>query len=72
MSLLKFDIPIQTPLLETFLEVDQAILDALPIGVLRVRRPMARSYGLTTSYRALGPGAKTPRSHAAVLRRVPG
>ena len=33
MSLLKFDIPIQTPLLETFLEVDQAILDALPIGV---------------------------------------
>jgi two-component sensor histidine kinase/PAS domain-containing protein len=33
MSLLKLDIPIQTPLLESFLELDQAILDALPIGV---------------------------------------
>jgi two-component sensor histidine kinase len=33
MSLLKLDIPIQTPLLESFLELDQSILDALPIGV---------------------------------------
>ena len=33
MSLLKLDIPIQTPLLDTFLEMEQAILDALPIGV---------------------------------------
>src|SRR6202012_309171 len=33
MSLLKLDIPIQTPLLESFLDLDQAILDALPIGV---------------------------------------
>jgi two-component sensor histidine kinase/PAS domain-containing protein len=34
MSLLKLDLPVQTPaLLESFLELDQAILDALPIGV---------------------------------------
>jgi PAS domain S-box-containing protein len=33
MSLLKFDAPIQTALLESLLELDQAILDALPIGV---------------------------------------
>ncbi len=34
MSLLKLDIPTQTPaLLESFLELDQAILDALPVGV---------------------------------------
>jgi two-component sensor histidine kinase len=33
MSLLKLDVPIQTPLLESFLDLDQAILDALPIGV---------------------------------------
>ena len=34
MSLLKLDIPVRTPaLLESFLELDQAILDALPIGV---------------------------------------
>ena len=33
MSLLKFDAPLQTALLKSFLELDQAILDALPIGV---------------------------------------
>src|ERR1700744_5750511 len=33
MSLLKLDIPIQTPLLESLLDLDQAVLDALPIGV---------------------------------------
>jgi two-component sensor histidine kinase/PAS domain-containing protein len=34
MSLLKLDIPVQTPaLLESFLELDQTILDALPMGV---------------------------------------
>ena len=33
MSLLKLDIPSQMPLLESFLELDQAILDALPTGV---------------------------------------
>lgn len=33
MSLLPLENPVQTPLLETLLELDQAILDALPIGV---------------------------------------
>src|ERR1700733_7125764 len=34
MPLLKLDIPVRAPaLLESFLELDQAILDALPIGV---------------------------------------
>ena len=33
MSLLKFEIPGQIPLLESFLNLDQAILDALPIGL---------------------------------------
>jgi PAS domain-containing protein len=34
MSLLKLDLPIRSPaLLESFLELDQAILDALPVGV---------------------------------------
>jgi two-component sensor histidine kinase/PAS domain-containing protein len=34
MSVLKLDLPVQTPaLLESFLDLDQAILDALPIGV---------------------------------------
>jgi PAS domain S-box-containing protein len=33
MSLLKLDIPAQIPLLESFLELEQSILDALPIGV---------------------------------------
>jgi PAS domain S-box-containing protein len=34
MSLLKLDIPVQTPaLLESFLELEQTILDALPVGV---------------------------------------
>ena len=33
MSVLKLELPVQTPLLESFLEMDQAILDALPIGV---------------------------------------
>lgn len=33
MSLLKLDIPIRTPLVESFLELDQAALDALPVGI---------------------------------------
>src|SRR5579862_7461553 len=35
MSVLKLDIPIplRTPILESFLDLDQAILDALPVGV---------------------------------------
>jgi two-component sensor histidine kinase len=33
MSLLKLDIPVPAPLLESFLDLDQAILDALPMGV---------------------------------------
>src|ERR1700744_4559564 len=33
MSVLKLELPIETPLLESILELDQAILDALPIGV---------------------------------------
>jgi PAS domain S-box-containing protein len=33
MSVLTLELPVQTPLLESFLELDQAILDALPIGV---------------------------------------
>jgi PAS domain S-box-containing protein len=54
MSLLKFDAPLQTALLESFLELDQAILDALPIGVyacdvdgqiLRVNRRAAELWG---------------------------
>jgi PAS domain S-box-containing protein len=33
MSVLKLDLPAQPPLLESFLELDQQVLDALPIGV---------------------------------------
>ncbi len=33
MSVLKLDLPAQTPLLESLLDLDQSILDALPIGV---------------------------------------
>jgi two-component sensor histidine kinase len=33
LSLLKLDIPVPTPLLESFLDLDQAIFDALPIGI---------------------------------------
>ena len=56
MSLLKLDIPIQTPLLESFLDLDQAILDALPIGIyacdidgqiLRVNRRAIELWGRT-------------------------
>src|ERR1700736_5138324 len=54
MSLLKLDIPIQPSLLESFLELDQAILDALPMGVyacdiegriLRVNRKAVELWG---------------------------
>ena len=54
MSVLKFGVPLQTTLLETFLELDQAILDALPIGVyacdgeghiLRVNRKAVELWG---------------------------
>jgi PAS domain S-box-containing protein len=33
MSVLKLDLPVETPLLESIVELDQAVLDALPIGV---------------------------------------
>jgi len=55
-SLLKLEIPLQTPLLESFLDLDQAILDALPIGVyacdvdgqiLRVNRRAVELWGRT-------------------------
>jgi two-component sensor histidine kinase/PAS domain-containing protein len=56
MSLLKLDIPVplQTPILESFLYLDQAILDALPVGVyacdadgliLRVNRRAVELWG---------------------------
>ncbi|MGB6434101.1 MAG: PAS domain-containing protein [Bradyrhizobium sp.] len=57
MSLIKLDIPVRTAvLLESFLELDQAILDALPIGVyacdadgqiLRVNRRAIELWGRT-------------------------
>lgn len=56
MSVLKVEFPIATPLLESFLELDQGILDALPIGVyacdvdgqiLRVNRRAAELWGQT-------------------------
>jgi PAS domain S-box-containing protein len=51
---LKFDTPFTPPLLESFLELDQAVLDALPIGIytcdgdgqiLRVNREAVRLWG---------------------------
>jgi PAS domain S-box-containing protein len=54
MSVLKLDLPLETPLLESFLELDQAILDALPIGIyacdadgliLRVNRRATELWG---------------------------
>jgi two-component sensor histidine kinase/PAS domain-containing protein len=54
MSLLRLDIPHRTALLESFLELDQTILDALPIGVyacdvdgniLRVNRRATELWG---------------------------
>ena len=54
MSLLKLDIPLPTPLLESLLDLDQAILDALPIGlyacdadglILRVNRRAIELWG---------------------------
>jgi two-component sensor histidine kinase/PAS domain-containing protein len=33
MSVLNLDLPVQTPLLESFLDLDQAVLDAMPLGV---------------------------------------
>src|SRR5690242_11361188 len=54
MSVLKLELPLQTPLLDSFLELDQAILDALPIGVcacgvdgeiLRVNRRAVELWG---------------------------
>jgi two-component sensor histidine kinase len=55
MSVLKLDIPLPTPaLLESFLELDQAILDALPVGIyacdidgqiLRVNRRAVELWG---------------------------
>ena len=56
MSLLKLDLPAQSPLLESFLELDQSVLDALPIGVyacdidgqiVRVNRTAVELWGRT-------------------------
>jgi PAS domain S-box-containing protein len=56
MSLPKLDIPLQAPLLESLLDLDQAILDALPIGlyacdvdglILRVNRRAIELWGRT-------------------------
>jgi PAS domain S-box-containing protein len=56
MSVLKLELPAQAPLLESVLEMDQAILDALPIGVyacdvdgqiLRVNRRAVELWGRT-------------------------
>ena len=33
MSVLKLELPVATPLLESFLDLDQTILDAMPIGI---------------------------------------
>jgi PAS domain S-box-containing protein len=53
-SVLQLELPVQTPLLEAFLEWDQAILDALPIGIyacddegliLRVNRRAVELWG---------------------------
>jgi two-component sensor histidine kinase len=55
-SLLKLDLPAQSPLLESFLELDQSVLDALPIGVyacdidgqiVRVNRTAVELWGRT-------------------------
>jgi len=54
MSVLKLDLPVQTALLASFMELDQAILDALPIGIyacdvegriLRVNRRAIEMWG---------------------------
>jgi two-component sensor histidine kinase len=54
MALLNLDVPDQAPLLESFLDLDQAILDALPMGIcacdtdgylLRVNRQALRLWG---------------------------
>jgi two-component sensor histidine kinase len=53
-SVLQFELPVHTPFLESFLELDQAVLDALPIGVyacdvdghiLRVNRRAGELWG---------------------------
>ncbi|MGB7079510.1 MAG: HWE histidine kinase domain-containing protein [Xanthobacteraceae bacterium] len=58
MSLLKLDLPIQTPLLESLLELDQAILDALPIGVYACD---ADGQILRVNQRAVALWGRTPR-----------
>ena len=54
MSVLKLEFPIKTPLLESFLELDQGLLDAIPIGIyacdvdghiLRVNRRASELWG---------------------------
>jgi len=59
-SVLKLELSVQTPLLESFLELDQGILDALPIGVyacdidghiLRVNRRAIELWGRTPRLR---------------------
>jgi hypothetical protein len=68
MSLLRLDIPDRTSLLESFLELDQTILDALPIGVYACD---VDGHILCVN-RALGPSPSPSRSHSAVLWLVPG
>ncbi len=72
MSLLKLEIPVQTPpFVESLLELDQAILDALPLGIyacdvdgqiIRINR---------RAIEALGPRPQASRSRAAILRLLP-
>jgi two-component sensor histidine kinase/PAS domain-containing protein len=65
LSVLKLELPVRSPLLESFLEMDQAILDALPIGVyacdvdgqiLRVNRRAVELWGRAP--RLMDPGQR--------------
>ena len=65
MALLNLEIPTQPPLLESFLDLDQAVLDALPIGIcvcdgdgylVRVNRQALRLWG--RALRSLDPAQR--------------
>jgi two-component sensor histidine kinase/PAS domain-containing protein len=60
MSLLKLDIPVPTPLLESFLDLDQAILDALPAGIYACD---ADGRILRVNQRAIDLWGRAPRLH---------
>src|SRR3984957_5505722 len=66
MSLLKLDIPVRAPaLLESFLELDQAILDAMPIGVYACD---ADGQILRVNRRAVELWGRPPKLHDPVQR----